>query len=244
VSREPLDRGEGIGLATQTGVASDSTDWRISAIAIAVTTALLSVAAISCGSTEQGGPTIVAGVQLEPGDLRLTSFAQIPGTNHLYAALTHGGYSDYGLSDGRTEAKDLLFFDATTKGARWLLGDPAKKLRSYALILDPPPSIPWARFAEQVSENTKALGLLFEAVPQNPEESGRAAGDQAEIGLANADGSAPVILVPGVSRVLGHHLVNRDSLVVFYVRGGELWAVDISPATRAVRTNAVVSTSP
>jgi hypothetical protein len=206
-------------------------------------TVLLLAAGVSCGSGESDGPRVVAGVRLAPQDLQLTPFSQVPGTHHLYAALTEQwGFSDY-ASGQVSSAKDLLFFDATTKGARWLLGDASKKLRSYELIVDPPLVDPWSRLRE-FPEGSKTLGVLFEVVPDLPDDSDPVPDGQASIGLANADGTAPVALISGVSRLLGSHLLDRDSLVVFYVRGGELWSADVSPSARTVRADAVVSAAP
>jgi hypothetical protein len=211
-----------------------------------VLAALVLLVAPGCGWSDPEGPAVVAGVPLAPNDLRLDSFWKIPKSHHLVAALTGGNdfYSGSSSSYFRGDAKDLLFFDASSKRARWLLADPAKRLRSYEFLLDPPPRDVWSQLPEQLPEDTVCLGVLFEVVPEDPEKDRPAAVESAAIGIANADGSSPTILIPSASKLLGSHLLGRDSLVVFYVRGGELWSAEIAPAARTILSDAVVSASP
>jgi hypothetical protein len=196
----------------------------------------------ACGPGDRPTPPArVAGIELADQQLRLAGFRPIQGTNYLYAPLVFGSsYSSYG-SDASGRAKDLLFFDATNKSAHWLLADSSRRLRFYSLVLDPPLTGCWLDGI--VNQESKALGILFESVP-DPMSEDLAVDQQASIGFAAADGTDPAILIRGVSGLLGNHLVSEESLIVFYNREGELWAANIAPATRTIRSDSRVSAAP
>lgn len=200
-------------------------------------------AAPSCGSGDRGAPPArVAGVELAHERLRLADFQAVPGTSYLFAPLvTNSSDSSYG-SDPSGRAKDLLFFDATTKSAHWLIGESTQKLRFYALIQYPPLPRYWAARSSEGHES-KALGVLFERV-SDAKDSSPTTGGKGSIGIASPDGTNPTILIEDVSGLLGHHLVSEESLIVFYNRQGELWAADIVPTSRSINSDSRVSADP
>jgi hypothetical protein len=155
--------------------------------------------------------------------------------------LVSASWSSSYESGASGRAKDLLFFDVTNKTAHWLLADSTQRLRSYSVILDPPPSSCWVDDAS--GQESKALGVLFESVP-DPMRKDSAAHTQASIGFSAPAGTDPTVLIEGVTGLLGHHLVSEESLIVFYNREGELWAADIVPATRSIRSDSRVSAAP
>ena len=67
----------------------------------------------------------------------------------------------------------------------------------------------------------------------------------ANVLLRSMDSSAAPARVDGsrtrLSGLLGHHLVGRESLIVFYNREGELWAAEIAPASRSVESDTRVA---
>ena len=209
---------------------------------IALCAILLFGGAAACGRGERTAPpALVAGVDVSSQQLRLGDFGEVQGTEYLFAPLVPGSYSSSYDSDRQNHAKDLLFFHVATKRAHWLLADSSKRLRFYSIIVNPPFSSYWAaRTADQRDRET--LCVLFESVPDPMRE--KKADAQASIGLAAPDGTSPAILIEGISGYFGHHLVSEDSLLVFYSRGGELWAADIDPAARSIRSDTRVSTAP
>jgi hypothetical protein len=205
--------------------------------------ALLSLTAVqACGAGERAAqPARVAGIELSDQELRLAEFESVPGTKHLFAPLVPtSSFASYD-SHGYASAKDLLFFDATQRSARWLLGDPSHRLRFYQLIVDPALEPYWN--AQRVVDGAarRSLGVLFEAVPDPLKEQ---VAEQASIGFAAPDGTDRKTLISGVSGFLGHHLVDQETLIIFYVREGELWAADVEPATRTIRSDSRVSAAP
>jgi hypothetical protein len=203
--------------------------------------AVLLPMAPGCGRRDRGAEaTRVAGVDLAAEELRLAGFQPVANTGFLYAPLVPAGWYTSYESSGRGEAKDLLFFDTATKSAHWLLGDPDRTLRFYALIEHPSPAPRDARSGPP--EDRRVLGVLFETAPDPPPQDPSAR--STSIGMAEPDGRYPKSLLDGTSGLLGHHLVGPDSLIVFYVREDELWAADVDPTTRTILSDARVSAAP
>jgi hypothetical protein len=181
--------------------------------------------------------TEVAGQALEKSDLRLSGFQPISGTSFLYAPLEVRG--EYGLRSGSSgygygEPRNLLFFDALSKRAHWLLESSDRTIHSYAFLTDPADSAD-----DEDDDERHTIGLLLE-IARDPASSERKASALRRVAVAAPDGRTIATIAETAQEVLGHHQPRTDTLLVFYVADGVARVLDVDPTTRTVRSDSVL----
>lgn len=204
--------------------------------------AILEIARFRIRERPQEQITRVADKDLAASNLRLGSFEEIPGTKHLYAELfapseyySSKNYSSKNSGSGSGAAHNLLFFNTATKTAHWLLSDNDHTIPSYSLILYPPRSL---------SDKAVALGVLLELRKSGQEGSPQQSTETGRLLIAASDGTALTTIASPVDALLGHHLVDRQSLLAFYVAAGAVRVADVDPTTRRTRSDSPLSTAP
>ena len=204
--------------------------WRVNGLILLVLGALALAGALMlvtemAGFASRDRPeehlTQVAGTDLSTGDLRLDDFDEVTGTRYLHAELSarqehiaSGGSRDVGF------AHNILFFDTRTKQAHWLLAENDQTLPSVSFVVDG-------------SERQRtALALLVEIQPQQGSR---------RLSIASPGGEGLTPIAESTDALLGYHLVDKGSLLVFYVSGGVARVVDLDPVARSVRSDSVLS---
>ncbi len=221
--------------------------WRINAVLILLAGSLGVVIALLL-ATELGGVwnrespedhvQRVADADIAGKNLRLGEFTQIAGTSQLVAEL--GAPPEYRSSRSGPRqrfARNLLFFDTSTKKSRWLLADNGNMIPRYFFVTDPPSRYRYDdRDPDRRAQVT--LSIVFELQPGDPNHEPQQESSPHEIAAAAPDGTSITTLVKSAESVLGWHLVDRGSLLLFYVGNGAVRVLDLDPVSRNVRSDA------
>jgi hypothetical protein len=182
--------------------------------------------------------TQVAGADLSTKDLRLGDFRTIAGTQLLYAPLASPSKYIGSVSSGdRGSARNLLFFNASTKKAHWLLPDNDQTIESFSFLMDPPVARYVYNDGEAQKRDQVALAILIEL--QRPGSSA-ANGASHSLAIASPDGRSLTPIAQSTEGLLGFHQPSRDSVLVFYVSAGAARVVDVDPSARKVRSDALL----
>jgi len=183
--------------------------------------------------------TQVAGTDLSAKDLRLSDFRPISGTAFLYATLAPPSeYIGSGSSGGLGSARNVLFFDMTSKETHWLLPDNEQVIQSYAFFMDPPGFPYGGDDGEGRKRDRIAISLLLELKPSGATAPGASS---RSLALASADGRNVTAIAKSIGGLLGYHQASAESAFVFYVSGGVARVLDVDPTTRKVRSDALLS---
>lgn len=182
--------------------------------------------------------TKVAGTNLGQEDLRLGNFREIAGTEFLYAELASPSkYIGSGSSGGLGSARNLLFFNVSTKRAHWLLPDNGQTIESFSFLMDPP----GARYGycddEAQKRDQVAIAILLELRPaeRSPDET-----VSRTLAIAPPDGRTLTTIAKATEGLLGHHQPSKESVLVFYVSGGAARVLDVDISTRKVRSDSLL----
>lgn len=180
------------------------------------------------------GTTDVAAKHLSLGD-----FEEISGTDYLIARLAefseYGGFSSSG-SSARSVAHNLLFFNASTKKAHWLLPEGEETIPSFSILTDPP-TPRYGSYGDRQTERV-ALGLLVEIQAQGAMGAAQA---QRRLAIASADGRGVKTIAPSIDALLGYHQIGKESVLVFYVSKGAAKVLDYDLVTGGVRSDEALS---
>jgi hypothetical protein len=223
--------------------------WRIDAVLILFVAAaamalvvmlLLEVAGFS--RSEPPGPQLaeVAGTDLRAReDLRLRDFHPVAGTSFLYAQLASPSDSiRSGSSGGWGSARNLLFFDTTTRNAHWLFPDNEQILASFSFLRDPPGNRYGLDDGLPAGEKQVTTAILLEI--QNDPEAG-ANGSIRSITMASPDGRELTPIASSTQGLMGYHHARKDAVFVFYVSGGTARVGEVDPVTRTVRSDGALA---
>lgn len=178
----------------------------------------------------------VAGADLGAKNLRLGHFRPIAGTQLLYAALeTPGRYMGSGSTGSAGSARNLLFFDISTKKAHWLLPDNNQTIESFTFLMDPPAERYMYNDGEAQTRNQVAVAILLELQRDDPSAPHAAS---RRLAIAPPDGRTVAALADSTDALLGYHQPGRNTVLVFYLSSGTARVLDADPATGKVRSNA------
>ncbi len=208
---------------------------------IAVVAVAMNLAIFSSRERPHEQLTNIAGADIAAQDLRLGGFRAIAGTQLLYAPLASPSrYVGSGSSGGLGAARNLLFFDTTTKKAHWLLAGNDQTIHSYYFLLDPPSTRYGFDEGEAEKREQKAIGILVEL-----RDAGEGTTDEAPsraIAIASPQGRDLTRIVDATEGMLGYHQPAANSVLVFYVSGGTARVLDLDPIAREVRFDGLLST--
>jgi hypothetical protein len=181
----------------------------------------------------------IAGTDLSAENLRIGEFREIRGTTFLYARLAAPTqYIGSGSSDaGVGEARNLLFFDTTTKAAHWLLPSNNQRILGFSFITDTPRS---DDCEYRRNERCAVQAILVELDPTTERDETSSA--KRTVAVASSDGRNLTTVASNVDALLGHHLVARNSLIAFYSASGAVKVLEIDPVSHETRSDIVLST--
>jgi hypothetical protein len=182
--------------------------------------------------------TNVAGANLGEENLRLGDFRSIAGTQLLYAQLASPSeYIGSGSSGGLGSARNLLFFDVSTKKAHWLLPDNSQTIESFSFLMDPP-GMRYGYCDDEAKEGDQVtIAILLELQPSGPSPAD--AGSRT-LAIAPPDGRLLTAIAEATEGLLGYHQPSTESVLVFYVSEGAARVLDADPGTRKVRSDALL----
>lgn len=179
--------------------------------------------------------TEVAGANLVADDLKLEGFTRIHGTDSIVSDLVSprattgiGSSSSY-----RTDTRNLLFFNAKSKDARWLFDSNHQYLVRHWSI----PNKPADDYGRDYQKDVRVVALLM-TVSDAPIED--ANNDQRQMLLVSADGKQKQSISEPIDELVGQHHVDESSYLIFYARQGTLRVLDLDPSTLEVRSDSVL----
>lgn len=223
--------------------------WRINGVLILglgaaagalVVVLLLDVAGISRDETPEQQLAEVAGADLRAGDdLRLMDFHPVAGTTFLYAQLASPSDSiRSGSSGGWGSARNLLFFDTTSRNAHWLFPDNAQILASFSFLRDPPGNR-YTLDDDSVSGQKQVVTAILLEI-QNDADGGAGASTRS-IAMASPDGRELTPIAPATQGLMGYHHARKDAVFVFYASSGTARVSEIDPISRSVRSDGTLA---
>jgi hypothetical protein len=182
--------------------------------------------------------TQVAGADLKAKDLRLGAFRTIAGTQLLYAPLAPPSeYIGSGSSGGLGSARNLLFFDTTTKKVHWLLPENDHTIESFSFLMDPPAFRHAYADGEADNRDQLALAILLQLKPPRADRVKTAA---RTLALASPAGRNLTEIAASTDGLLGYHQPAKETVLVFYVSAGAARVLDVDVVTRKVRSDTVL----
>ncbi len=165
---------------------------------------------------------------------RLGDFDELTGTPYVRAELyaPEGGDGKHYFSSGSSSRYDIfnfLFYDTSTREARWLLDH-----NDYLLVQTN------AVRRESADGNEKrVLGLLFLVATEDTDGDGELTSkDRAQLAVARPSGAGFTVLIDKATRFLGWHERDERTEVVLYTVDDEIIAADVD-----IIKGAIVSTT-
>lgn len=172
-------------------------------------------------------------------DLRLMDFHPVAGTSFLCAQLASPSDSiRSGSRGGWGNARNLLFFDITSRSAHWLFPDNDQILASFSFLRDPSGNRYGLDDGLPAGEKQVTIALLLE-IQEDPEAGADAS--IRRIAMASPDGRALTPIAASTQGLMGYHHVRSDAVFVFYASEGTAKVSEVDPITRTVRSDGALT---
>lgn len=124
-------------------------------------------------------------------------------------------YSIGNTDESSYQLRNLLFVDVNLENSQWLLPDNQKNILSYEFL----------RFGDY----GRVSAVLYEVTSKETDVKELAkVGNGVSIYLSRPDGKEFTQVVVGLDRSIGHTMINKHHLVIFYVKGGVAYADKIT----------------
>ena len=238
--------------------------WRINGVlllgaCLAGIVALLSLSRdmyVGVEDAPRAGVTTVAGTDLRAGSLTLRPFATVKGTSLLVAPLVGrlepsmrsamgytGTESSFGSSVSFTydgpigPARNLLFFDITTRKAHWLLEGNEQYIAAVGYITDPPSDGCGIGAGPECAGNANTQGILLQIAQRAADGT---FGATHRIAIASPDGRLMHTIATDADALLGSRKASPTTLLVFYSVKGVARVAEVDVIARRVLSDAVL----
>jgi hypothetical protein len=224
--------------------------WRINGVlllgtCVAGIVALLSLTRgmfVGVEDAPPGAITNVAGTDLTAESLMLRPFEPIKGTSLMVAPLDGRPESSMGSSvaysfGGGGQARNLLFFDITTRKAHWLLKGNDQHIGQVTYITDPPLEGCGYAGGPSCSVAVTTQAILLQIGPRAP--GGAVA--TSRIAIASPDGRQGETIVNDSDGLLGSRKASPTTLLVFYSVKGVARVAEVDVLARRVVSDAVLA---
>jgi hypothetical protein len=195
--------------------------WRFNGIAIMLTTLVVIIVGGVLGVvmyrdfTRQRAVTNIVNVEGAGNvseKLRLGQSSPIEGTSYLMVPLTSDqAYSQSYYDKSSYSQRNVLFVDTKGTGSHWLFDT-----NEYLIIND---NYIAERGEQQKPKPVKAILYLVVKADTNHDKR-LTDNDTKTIGLSSPDGSNYKEVIAEVDLLVGHHLIDNDSLIVVYQKQG------------------------
>jgi hypothetical protein len=216
------------------------TIWRVNGVLLLLTfvvavgaVVVAAAASITWGRHDGGDPP--AAVEPATGErLFFGSTEEVDGSSLVLLPLEAHGGREAGFSSGGSETltRNLLFYDAATGAAHWLLPGHRAVIVDHELIrasgaahrsVGSPPA----------AANDPVRWIRYELATADTNHDGQIRRDDAwQVAVSAADGTGLAVVLEGVDRVLGYASPERGKLVVFFRRGDQELAAEVDLAAR------------
>lgn len=224
--------------------------WRINGVlllgsCLAGIVALLSLTRgmfVGVEDAPSGAITNVAGTDLSAESLTLRPFDPIVGTSLMVAPLdgrkepSIGSSAAYGFGGG-AQARNLLFFDITTRKAHWLLKGNDQQIGQVTYITDPPLEGCGYAGGPSCTVAVTTQAILLQIGPRAP--GGAVANFR--IAIASPDGRQVETIATDADGLLGSRKASPTTLLVFYSTKGVARVAEVDVVARRVLSDAVLA---
>ena len=182
------------------------------------------------------------GTDLSAESLTLRPFEPVKGTSLMVAPLDGRSQSSMGSSVGSSyeggggQARNLLFFDITTRKAHWLLKGNDQRIGQVAYITDPPLEGCGYGGGPSCTVAVTTQAILLQIGPRAP--GGAVA--KLRIAIASPDGRQVETIANDADGLLGSRKASPTTLLVFYSVKGVARVAEVDVVARRVLSDAVL----